>query len=76
MALYVFIWITEPVIICCDTIKDEQHYTLTEFVMTLCRKHGILKNERVTLLSSMDQMVAVQLCLAEKNKQVGKLFRT
>ncbi|XP_063415743.1 PCNA-interacting partner-like [Mytilus trossulus] len=59
----------EPVIICCDTIKDEQHYTLTEFVMTLCRKHGILKNERVTLLSSMDQMVAVQLCLAEKNKQ-------
>ncbi|CAC5377769.1 unnamed protein product [Mytilus coruscus] len=59
----------EPVIICCDTIKDEQHYTLPEFVMTMCRKHGILKNERVTLLSSMDQMVAVQLCLAEKNKQ-------
>jgi hypothetical protein len=36
---------------------------------------GISKNiNRLTLLSSMDQMVAIQLCLAEKNKEVSVCY--
>ena len=60
-----------PIIISCDTVTQDKFLTMAEFVMSLCRKHCLLKNERVTLLSSMDQMVAVQLCLAEKNKEVS-----
>ncbi|XP_052274325.1 PCNA-interacting partner-like isoform X2 [Dreissena polymorpha] len=41
----------------------------SQYCVTLCRQFGLLKNERVTLLSPMDQMIAIQLCLAEKNKQ-------
>ncbi|KAL4226683.1 hypothetical protein ACF0H5_014663 [Mactra antiquata] len=40
-----------------------------QYFVSLCRTHNLLKNDRVTLLSPMDQLIAVQLCLAEKNKQ-------
>ncbi|OWF40206.1 PCNA-interacting partner-like [Mizuhopecten yessoensis] len=42
---------------------------LAQYYMSLCRKYGLLPNERTTLLSSVDQIIALQLCLAEKNKQ-------
>ncbi|XP_060062542.1 PCNA-interacting partner-like [Ylistrum balloti] len=42
---------------------------LAQFYMSLCRKYKLLPNERTTLLSSIDQVIALQLCLAEKNKQ-------
>ena len=63
-----------PIIISCDTVTQDKFLTMPEFVMSLCRKHCLLKNERVTLLSSMDQMVAIQLCLAEKNKEVSVCY--
>ncbi|WAR24898.1 PARI-like protein [Mya arenaria] len=40
-----------------------------QFFVSLCREFNLLKNDRVTLLSPMDQLIAIQLCLAEKNKQ-------
>ncbi|XP_033739156.1 PCNA-interacting partner-like [Pecten maximus] len=42
---------------------------LAQYYMSLCRKYSLLPNERTTLLSSIDQVIALQLCLAEKNKQ-------
>jgi hypothetical protein len=44
--------------------------TPCEYIMRLLRKYGVHSNERQMLLSADDQMVAIQLCLAEINKQV------
>ncbi|XP_053394104.1 PCNA-interacting partner-like [Mercenaria mercenaria] len=40
-----------------------------QYFMSLCRKLKLLQNDRVTLLSPMDQLIVIQLCLAEKSKQ-------
>lgn len=42
---------------------------LAQYYMSLCRKYTLLPNERTTLLSGIDQVIALQLCLADKNKQ-------
>ena len=41
-----------------------------QYFVSLCRRYGLLKNDRVTLLSPMDHLIAIQLRFAEKNKQV------
>ena len=48
----------------------EDAFSLSEYFTFLCRKYQLLPNERSTLLSSMDQLIALQLCWAEKNKEV------
>ncbi|XP_078317333.1 PCNA-interacting partner-like [Crassostrea virginica] len=47
----------------------EDAFSLSEYFTFLCRKYQLLPNERSTLLSSMDQLIALQLCWAEKNKE-------
>ncbi|XP_060565444.1 PCNA-interacting partner-like [Ruditapes philippinarum] len=40
-----------------------------QYFISLCRKLNLLPNDRVTLISPMDQLIAIQLCLAEKSKE-------
>ncbi|XP_062594898.1 PCNA-interacting partner-like [Saccostrea cucullata] len=56
-------------IINCEDMVCEDAYSISEYFIFLCRKYHLLHNERSTLLSSMDQLIALQLCLAEKNKE-------
>ena len=44
--------------------------SLAEYFIQLFRRHGLHTNDRELVLSSEEQMVAMQLCLAEKNKKV------
>lgn len=60
----------DPVVICCNSIQNENVVNLCHYYMSMCRRYGLLRNERTTLLSAMDQLITLQLCLAEKNKQV------
>lgn len=53
----------------CQDAASENAYSMPEYFTFLCRKFQLLANERSTLLSSMDQLVALQLCWAEKNKE-------
>lgn len=55
---------------CQDTVCEDA-YNISEYFIYLCRNYQLLPNERSTLLSPMDQLIAVQLCLAEKNKEVN-----
>lgn len=57
----------------CQDAVSENAYSMPEYFTFLCRKFQLLPNERSTLLSSMDQLVALQLCWAEKNKEVRRL---
>lgn len=57
----------------CQDAASENAYSMPEYFTFLCRKFQLLPNERSTLLSSMDQLVALQLCWAEKNKEVRRL---
>ena len=41
-----------------------------EYFIQLFRRRGLHTNDRQLVLSSEEQMVAMQLCLAEKNKKV------
>lgn len=52
-----------------ELISLSSVHGLPQYFVSLCRQHGLLKNVRATLLSPMDQLIAIQLCLAEKNKQ-------
>ena len=45
-----------------------------QFFISACRRYNLLRNDRVTVLSEMDQLIALQLCLAEQNKKVGHIF--
>ncbi|XP_061192032.1 PCNA-interacting partner-like [Saccostrea echinata] len=56
-------------VINCQDMVCEDAYSISEYFIFLCRKYQLLPNERSTLLSSMDQLIALQLCLAEKNKE-------
>ncbi|KAL5017084.1 hypothetical protein ScPMuIL_006673 [Solemya velum] len=52
-----------------DAVRRETVTSLGKYFMWICRKYNLLKNERMTLLSNIDELVVLQLCLAEKNKQ-------
>jgi len=44
--------------------------TLSEFFLEQFRAYGCHRNERETILSPTDQLIAVQLVLASRNKEV------
>lgn len=49
----------------------ERSRTAFEFFVQLFRHHGLHRNERVTVLGAIDQLIAVQLILASQNKKVN-----
>ncbi len=44
--------------------------SLDQYLLTLAWQYGVLRNDREMLLTEEDELIAIQLCLAEMNKQV------
>ncbi|XP_050402885.1 PCNA-interacting partner [Patella vulgata] len=45
-----------------------RHPTVGEYLIRLCREYKLLANERMTVLSTTDSLLAVQLCLSSIGK--------
>ena len=65
-----------PDLVILDDRETENCVRVTEFFIHLFRSHKLHANDRVAILSSVDELVCLQLVLAASNKQVKDISVT